>query len=56
MTVKQIYEMLNRFFKEMLGDNSMMQEDLKNVIDFGKTLTIQVNKENENEEEKSKWN
>lgn len=38
MNVKQIYELVNGISKEILGDNFTLQEDLKNVVDFGDAL------------------
>lgn len=38
MKVTQIYEATNTFFKEMLGEEAIVQEDLGNIVDLGNQL------------------
>lgn len=38
MEVKQIYSLVNNATKEILGEEQLLQEDLTNVVDVGKTV------------------
>lgn len=38
MLVKQVYELVNAAAKEYMGETVVLQEDLSNVVDFGKEL------------------
>lgn len=38
MEVKQIYEIMNDVFKETLGETAIIQEDLGNLVDLGKSV------------------
>lgn len=38
MEVKQIYEFVNETVKEVLGDESLVQEDLSNIVDIGNAV------------------
>lgn len=38
MEMKQIAELVNSAFKEQLGESAVLQEDLSNVVDIGKTI------------------
>lgn len=38
MKVKQVYEILNAMAKEILGETAIVNEDLTNVVDIGKSI------------------
>lgn len=38
MEVKQIYEFVNETVKEVLGDKTLVQEDLSNIVDIGNAV------------------
>nr|DAT76187.1 MAG TPA: major capsid protein [Caudoviricetes sp.] len=38
MEVKQIYEFVNETVKEVLGDETLVQEDLSNIVDIGNAI------------------
>lgn len=38
MTVKQIHTIVNAITKELLGETAVVNEDLSNIVDIGKTL------------------
>ena len=38
MEVKQIYDLLNSVTSEILGNETLIQEDLSNIVDVGKTI------------------
>lgn len=42
MLVKQIYELVNGAQKEVLGEESVLQEDLSNLVDLGDTIANAV--------------
>ena len=43
MKVTQLYALVNAATKEMLGDGAVLNEDLSNVVDIGKTIIDQQN-------------
>ena len=38
MKVSQIYELMNNVTSEILGETSLLQEDLSNIVDVGVEL------------------
>ena len=38
MTVQQVYTLLNGISKEILGESAVVNEDLSNVVDIGKSI------------------
>lgn len=38
MEVKQIYDIVNNVTKELLGDSAIINEDLSNIVDIGKSI------------------
>lgn len=46
MNVKQISTMLNSVFSEVMGEGVMISEDLRNLVDVGRTITSSTDFEN----------
>lgn len=46
MKVNQIYELMNTVVEEVLGQEAVVQEDLSNVVDIGKTIISTDNLDN----------
>lgn len=46
MKVTQIYELMNTVVTEVLGEEAIVQEDLSNVVDIGKTIVSTDNLDN----------
>jgi hypothetical protein len=46
MKVNQIYELMNGVVEEVLGQEAVVQEDLSNVVDIGKTIISTDNLDN----------
>lgn len=46
MKVKQIYDLVNDITKEVLGESFVLNEDLSNVVDLGKTIIDTDNVDN----------
>jgi len=46
MRVNQIYELMNTVVGEVLGEEAIVQEDLSNVVDIGKTIVSTDNLDN----------
>jgi hypothetical protein len=46
MKVTQVYSLVNDVVKEVLGENAILQEDLSNVVDIGKTIISTDNIDN----------
>lgn len=46
MKVKQIYDLVNDITKEVLGESFVLEEDLSNVVDLGKTIIDTDNVDN----------
>ncbi len=46
MNVTQISTMLNSVFGEVMGEGVMISEDLRNLVDVGRTITSSTDFEN----------
>ena len=46
MKVTQVYSLVNDVVKEVLGEEAILQEDLSNVVDIGKTIISTDNIDN----------
>lgn len=46
MTVQQVYTLLNGISKEILGESAVVNEDLSNVVDIGKSILSTVDVDN----------
>ena len=38
MEVKQVFELVNNATKEIVGEESLLQEDLSNIVDLGEKV------------------
>ena len=46
MQVTQLYTLINNVTKEILGDTAVVNEDLSNVVDIGKSIFDQTSVDN----------